>query len=89
MNDPYLDMTLQQFSRGRDYFEVNVPGLPVTLWFVPARIDAERLQGDGIPVGRIWTARELSNLVRTVGMTHEAALALANAKVHFNAVEVK
>ena len=60
--DP-LEQTIGEFGRGHLGIELKVPYLPDTLWFVPNIEFAAQLVGEGIGRGRIWTARELQDLV--------------------------
>ena len=80
-----LGMTLAELERSDRCLEVAVPGLRTTLWFVPGPDAVERLRLNCIRRGRIWTAAELRDLMAAPGMTHEDALAIARAKLGFNA----
>jgi hypothetical protein len=73
-----LGLPLDQLDR---VLELRVPGLPVTLWFVPADADAEELLVEGVTRGRIWTARELQDILSIPGITKAGARTVATAKV--------
>ncbi len=85
MNDPYLDQQVSAFEHSPDSLEVEVPGLPATLLFAPGLKQKRALMDEGIPEGRIWTARELIGLCRLPGVTHEEVLAIAATRIAFNA----
>ncbi|PWU23502.1 MAG: hypothetical protein C5B48_08465 [Candidatus Rokuibacteriota bacterium] len=76
-----LRMPLDQFMRDGQLLEVRVPWLNVTLWFVPAERDAERLAAEGIGRGRIWTATELAHLLSMPDPTPAIVATLARAKL--------
>jgi hypothetical protein len=76
-----LGMPLDQYARMGAPLEVRVPWLDVTLWFVPAGADADRLGGEGVGRGRIWTAAELSQLMALSGLTPAVVETLARAKL--------
>jgi hypothetical protein len=84
-----LDMTLSEFERGKSMLEVAVPGLGETLWFVPSSRHAEQLRQEGIRRGRVWTSAELRDLLAAPGLTHEAALSVARAKLAFSGTVVE
>ncbi len=88
---PYLDMSLDEFRAQGALMEVRVRWLPVTLWFVPSEADSEALAQEGVSRGRIWTARELMDLLAIPGPTSEHARTVAFAKLTFGGevVEVR
>ncbi len=59
-----LAMPLDVFEARGAMAEIRVPWLPMTLWFVPSEREAAGLTG--ISRGRIWTARELIDLIRSI-----------------------
>lgn len=68
-----------------------MPWLKVMLWFVPTGTDAEALALEGVSRGRVWTARELRDLLTTPGLTTDEVQTIARAKVEFGGevVEVR
>lgn len=80
-----LNLSFSEFERSGCPIEIAVPGLSVSLWFVPQEKDAAALVGQGIGRGRIWTARELGDLLDAPGMTPEDAVSIARAKIAFSA----
>lgn len=86
-----LGMPLERFAREGCPLEVRVPWLEVTIWFVPSEADAGALAQEGVSRGRIWTARELMDLLSIPGLTKEQARMVALAKVEFagEVVEVR
>ncbi len=60
---------------------VRVPWLPVTLWFVPGDVDGEVLVHEGMSRGRIWTARELLDLLTIPGLAPEQVQTVGKAKI--------
>lgn len=63
--------------------EVRVPGLLVTLWFVPTEADAEVLTLEGVTRGRVWTARELIDLLNISGLSSQHVQTICAAKLEF------
>jgi hypothetical protein len=51
--DDVLAMPSDKFAREGRLFEVRVPWLDVTLWFVPEERDAEALGREGVNRGRV------------------------------------
>jgi hypothetical protein len=76
-----MGMPLDLFAREGQLLEVRVPYLAPTLWFVPGESDAERLTQEGISRGRIWTARELVDLLSCGGLRPDHVKAVALAKI--------
>lgn len=85
-----LSLSLPSFAREGQPLEVRVPWWPQTLWFVPDERYAGLLQADGISRGRIWTARELLDLMATRDPA-DAARVVAIVKLEFDGevVEVR
>ena len=86
-----LSMPLDEFALGGQLLEVRVPYLTQTLWFVPGEADADRLTLEGISRGRIWTARELADLLSCAGLTPDQVRAVALAKIELggDVVEIR
>lgn len=86
-----MGMPLDLFAREGQLLEVRVPYLAQTLWFVPGESDAEGLTQEGISRGRIWTARELADLLSCAGLgpNHVKAVALAKIELGGDVVEVR
>ena len=78
-----LEMPLSQFEREGCPIEIEVPGFPETLWFVPGDRERDTLVNRGISHGRIWTARELMELWKAPSLTQEQAQSLARIKAQF------
>ena len=78
-------MSLDQFSREGRVIEVRVPWLDMTLWFVPTLDYIDRLLTRGVHRGRIWTAGELTDLMKVGLGCREAARTLGRIKVDFGA----
>ncbi len=76
-----LKMPLERFEREGNPVEVRISWLPETLWFVPARgVEEIRVQR-GVHRGRIWTSRELRQLLQRP-LSSETIRAIALVKVH-------
>ena len=87
-----MGMPLDLFAREGQLLEVRVPYLDQTsLWFVPSESDAEGLTQEGISRGRIWTARELANLLSCSQLRPDDVKTVALAKIELggNVVEVR
>ena len=54
---------IDAFVAHGDLHEVRVPGLDLTVWFVPSVGDITTLMDEGISRGRIWTAAELGDFI--------------------------
>jgi hypothetical protein len=67
------------FAQHGHVHEVRVPGVPGTLFLVPTAAEGERLTTrEQVSRGRIWTAREVADLLITsVSATDFSAVALA------------
>jgi len=76
-----LDLSLDAFVGASQMLEVRVPWHGVTLWLVPDDAAAHGLTAEGISRGRIWTGRELMDLLSVPGLTHESAQTVALAKL--------
>lgn len=76
-----VGMPLDEFARSGVPLEVRVPWLDVTLWFVPLDTDADRLCGEDVGRGRIWTAAELSQLMTLPGLTPATVETFGRAKL--------
>jgi hypothetical protein len=73
---PFLDRML----------EVRVPGLPVTLWFVPGENAVELLMAEGVTRGRIWTSQELLTWLTIPGITKASTRTTIEYKLAFEGV---
>jgi len=76
-----LAMPLDQFAREGQLLEVRVPWLDVTLWLVPDEADAEALGWEGVSRGRVWTGRELMEVMTLSGNTSRGLRTVALAKL--------
>jgi hypothetical protein len=81
----FLEMTLAEFETQDHALQVRVPWLPESLWFVPSSAKATILSQEGISRGRIWTAKELRNLLEVGEVTPEALRTLTQIKQEFGA----
>lgn len=78
-----LAMPLNQFQREGDPMEIKVPWFDAPLWFVPSAAEAEGLVKQGVSRGRVWTAKELLDLLAIPGVTREQVKKVAMAKAIF------
>jgi len=83
LEERLLNQKLSEFQRSGCPLEIEVPGLNVTIWFVPQEEDAEKLAAEGIRRGRIWTAAELLNLWQG-GYSDAEVLDIARVKLKFS-----
>ncbi|MGH9867084.1 MAG: hypothetical protein ACREAA_02825 [Candidatus Polarisedimenticolia bacterium] len=82
---PWLvEAPLSVFAQCHVALEVHVPGLPETIWFASDAAQVDRLLGEGIRRGRIWTPDELQKLWAWGPPSNEQALAVARAKLWSN-----
>ena len=86
-----LAMPLDRFEAEGAPLELRVSWLPLTLWFAPTEADAEALVGEGVSRGRVWTARELMDLLSIPGLSLERVQTVARAKLELGGevVEVR
>jgi hypothetical protein len=81
---------LDDFALHGDVHEVRVPGVDKTQFIVATVADVNRLAGEGITRGRIWTARELADLLRSSATAQDfAAVALAKLALDGDVVAVR
>jgi hypothetical protein len=78
-----LALPLDRFAEARQLLQVHVRWWPESLWFVPSSADAEDLRREGVSRGRVWTARELADLLAIPGLSRDAILTAAQAKLAF------
>ncbi len=86
-----LAMPLDQFAREGQCLEIRVAWHTETLWFVPDERDAAALTRDGVSRGRVWTARELAELLALSDqtLTTVRTVALAKRAIDGDIVEVR
>jgi len=86
-----LAMPLDQFAREGQCLEIRVAWHTETLWFVPDGRDAAALTRDGVGRGRVWTARELAELLALSDqtLTTVRTVALAKRAIDGDIVEVR
>jgi hypothetical protein len=77
-------MSLDRFEVEGSPLEVRVRWLSETLWFVPTERDAATLGREGIGRGRVWTARELMDLMAIPDRPQEVVEVIAAAKIAFD-----
>jgi hypothetical protein len=84
-------MRLDQFEREGCPLKIRVPWLAEPLWFVPGNEDVALLVADGVSRGRIWTARELRDLlhIRNVAPKPVQTIARAKAELGGELIEVR
>ena len=84
-------MPLDQFAREGEGLEIRVAWHTETLWFVSGERDAAALQRDGVGRGRVWTARELAELLALSDQTLPTVrtVALAKRAIDGDIVEVR
>ncbi len=75
-----LAMPLDQFAREGQCLEILVAWHTETLWFVPGARAAAALMRDGVGRGRVWTARELAELLALSDQTLTTVRTVALAK---------
>ncbi|MCP3994731.1 MAG: hypothetical protein GY722_06670 [bacterium] len=78
-----LDMTIEEFSRQRYSIELHVDWLDETIWIVPTVSAARQLVRGGINRGRVWTAKELLDLLRIDDLQSTEARRIARLKATF------
>jgi hypothetical protein len=74
-------MSLKEFQSRGALLEVRVPWFGVTLWVVPSARDLAALVREGVTRGRIWTAAELTQVMRIHDRAHGVVKTLAHAKL--------
>ena len=86
-----LAMPLDQFAREGQCLEIRVAWHSETLWFVPDERDAAALMRDGVGRGRVWTARELAELLALSDqtLTSVRTVTLAKGAMNGDIVEVR
>ena len=79
-----LGMPLDVFESKSSILKIRVPFLVVTLFFVSTSNEVKTLSKEGISRGRIWTARELIDLLSIPMLTQDNLTSVARAKVIFD-----
>ena len=79
----FLEITLDEFETQDHALQVRVPWLSECLWFVPSSAEARILSQEGISRGRIWTAKELRDLLVVGGVTPKELQTLTRIKQEF------
>ena len=79
----FLEMTLAEFKTQGHALEVRGPWFTESLWFVPSSAEATILSQKGISRGRIWTAKELCDLLEVGEVTREQLQTLSRVKQEF------
>jgi hypothetical protein len=80
---PELSLHLEAFEHDGRALEITTPWFADPLWFVSGQADAEALTKEGVHRGRIWTARELMDLLAIPSVTQEQVKKVATAKAIF------
>lgn len=80
-----VDMSLSDFEQQNHAIEVRVTWLEDTLWFVPHPDHIRILLNDGVRRGRIWTSRELADLMSLSKMPRRDLMNIASFKAAFGA----
>lgn len=63
--------------------KVRVPWHNETLWLVPEGRDTEALDREGVERGRVWTARELMEVMALPDLASDTVRTIAIAKMTF------
>ena len=79
-----LGLSLDDFAEQDYSIELAVPWLEETIWFVPRAEHIDDLVRDGVHRGRIWTARELKDLLSVPGLTEQDLISLGRLKLAFD-----
>jgi hypothetical protein len=84
-------MHLDQYAREGAQLEIRVPWQAETLWLVPEGRDTEALDREGVDRGRVWTARELMEVMALPDLAADTVRTIAIAKMTFggNIVKIK
>jgi hypothetical protein len=80
-----LEMSLREFEQHGCPIEVTVPWLEHTLWFVPRADDVGKLMAEGVGRGRIWTTRELRDLLSIPAICRDDIHNIGRLKAAFGA----
>lgn len=79
----FLGLRLAEFEREGSALALRVPWLEGELWFVPVEADATVLTSGGVSRGRIWTVRELADLMSIPGLCLEKVQTIQTWKEGF------
>ena len=79
------DQTLTAFERGGDAYELWVPYLEETIWFVPTADMIPQLAKEGVRRGRIWTAGELRDFASIETISRQDVERIVRVKAAFGA----
>jgi hypothetical protein len=79
-----LGLPLDRFAKAGQMLEIGVPWHRVTLWLVPDDGAAQSLEAEGVSRGRIWTARELGDLLSVPRIQKTIAQTVALTKLEFD-----
>ena len=82
-------LPLDQFEHEGQLLEVLVPWHNETLWLVPEGRDTEALDREGVDRGRVWTARELMEVMALPDLASDTVWTIAFAKMTFGGDIVK
>lgn len=85
-SDRLLGMSLSDFQVDGAPIEIVVQWWPDPLWFVPSGVEAEAPMRTGVSRGRIWTAKELLELLAIPGLTGKQTITIARAKMIFEGI---
>ncbi len=80
---------LDQFEHEGQLLEVRVPWHNETLWLVPEGRDTEALDWAGVERGRVWTARELMEVMALPDLASDTVRTIAVAKMTLGGEIVK
>ncbi len=78
-----LAMPLGQYEQEGRPLEIRVSWFSETLWFVPTQNEVKTLTNMGIGRGRIWTSRELAELLSLPSLSPQEVQTIAQAKLMF------
>ena len=85
VEERFIGMSCSEFGRQRFAVEIRIPGVDGTIWLAPQPVDAARLVSEGIGRGRIFTSRELTDLLSIEALTPDDFQKIARMRVAFGA----
>jgi hypothetical protein len=85
VEERFIGMSCSEFGHQRFAVEIRIPGVDGTIWLAPQPVDAARLVSEGIGRGRIFTARELADLLSIETLTPDDFQKIARLRIAFGA----
>ena len=77
------ELTLTQFEQGNRAIEITVSWLDGPIWLAPTKSEAATLMSEGVCRARIWTVRELRDLMSIPGLELEGVRSIQALKDEF------